>query len=290
MGETSPQTMVLDGMIPFEIDMSAWPAPDGILKRCKYGVTCDLLGHDPSHCIKFSHPCWVNHAGGGDSKHPPGTKIPIKSDSECTCDWQRDPKHTCYLTHPVKQLGLADEEPEDEEDDLSRAVMEQPDDEPAPLVLRDTSEATDEEWEAHGVSMSAAQEAMCNGELDIAIEQFGACIAISPDARALAQRAAAYLRVQKPRAALADALAAIGVNPDSAKACKVAAKAECVLGQFDAAFAHLCTANKIDGDDSSLELQKKLSDRMARAKKNALIKAAKVEREAEEAAEAEAQE
>ena len=57
------------------------------------------------------------------------------------------------------------------------------------------------------------------------------------------------------------------MNPDSAKTYKVAAKALVKKGEWQGAYAKLCTGNKIDEDDESGALQKQLKLKVDKMKK-----------------------
>ena len=96
----------------------------------------------------------------------------------------------------------------------------------------------------------------------------------------------ALLRLGRPSAAAADCEKALELNPDSAKAYKVAGKALTKTGDFEGAYAKLCTGNKIDEDEDSAALQKTLKAKCDKMKK---IGAQRAKREAAAAPAAEAE-
>ena len=88
-----------------------------------------------------------------------------------------------------------------------------------------------------------------------------------PSALVYAKRAEALLKIGKPSAAAADCTKALELNPDSAKAYKVLAKALTKVGDFRGAYAKLCIGNKIDEDEDSAALQKTLKAKVDKLKK-----------------------
>jgi len=276
--------VLLDGKLITEVDISTWPEPtEAPLPKCKYSSMCDLLGNDPTHMKKFSHVCWYIHPG--DPVVAPGTKWPITKGTggptNCACA-PPSAKHLFYFCHPCDAPTLADEEVDESTDELDAKVLpaEELDTPPDTVALR-SNEPSEAEMEAAMEAKGAAQAAMGEGDFETAVTQFTVAISAMPSAIALANRGTAYLKLRKPRSALADCEAAIALNPDSAKAYKVAAKALCLVGDFDEAFSKLCVGNGIDGDDDSMELQQQLKAKLAKKKKNAAILEARAEQVAE---------
>merc|ERR1712087_318649 len=114
-----------------------------------------------------------------------------------------------------------------------------------------------------------------------AVLAYSKALAAQPSALTYAKRAEALLKLGFPTPALTDCEAASQLNPDSAKAYKVAAKALTKKGEFEKAYAKLCIGNKIDEDEESATLQKTLAAKCAKLKK---IQALHAKREAETAA------
>jgi len=254
---------------------------DKPLIPCKYSSSCDLVGEDPEHTKKFSHRCWFIHKGGeGVSAKGvkiqvnPGTRYPIARRCDCAFGAEATAKHMYYFPHPA--LTLADQAIDETVDPLDAQVLAELDDEPVALAAID-GEPTDEQMEAAMEAKSAASAAMGEGNFEEAIKHFTVVLQTMHSALVLANRATAYLKMKKPRAALADCVAAIAQNPDSAKSYKVAGKALCLMGEFEEAFKKLCVGNGIDGDDSSIELHRQLRLRQERVKKNEAILAAREE-------------
>merc|ERR1712195_221845 len=273
---------VAQGLVVTNIDVSSWPEPgDKPLIPCKYSSSCDLVGEDPEHTKKFSHRCWFIHKGGeGVSAKGvkiqvnPGTRYPIARRCDCAFGAEATAKHMYYFPHPA--LTLADQAIDETVDPLDAQVLAELDDEPVALAAID-GEPTDEQMEAAMEAKSAASAAMGEGNFEEAIKHFTVVLQTMHSALVLANRATAYLKMKKPRAALADCVAAIAQNPDSAKSYKVAGKALCLMGEFEEAFKKLCVGNGIDGDDSSIGLHRQLRVRQERVKKNEAILAAREE-------------
>ena len=95
----------------------------------------------------------------------------------------------------------------------------------------------------------------------------------TPSAMAYANRGNAFLKMKKPLAAIRDADEALKVNPDSAKAFKVRGKANALLGRWKEAAKDLGDAQRIDYDEDTYEVQKKVTEKVAvGAKKEAARK------------------
>jgi len=117
-------------------------------------------------------------------------------------------------------------------------------------------EPTDDEIELVSQAKMAASEALGNGDVEAAVAHYGTAIKLMPSALAFANRANAFLKLQRPNAAIKDCDAAIQLNPDSAKAYKMRGKAHRMLGQWEAAARDLGVGQTIDFDESLYELQK----------------------------------
>lgn len=82
-------------------------------------------------------------------------------------------------------------------------------------------------------------------------------------------RAAAYLKWKKPLCAIKDATVALKFNPENAKALRTRGQANRYIGNYEQANLDLNAANRVDYDDSTLEMIKFVDARAAkiRAKK-----------------------
>ena len=101
--------------------------------------------------------------------------------------------------------------------------------------------------------------------------------AASPSPSLLCKRGTVLLKLKRPTAAALDASAALDANPDSAKAYKLRAKAKRMLGDYDGASADFGQAQRIDFDDSIIDLQAYVSKRAAKIRANALAEAENAE-------------
>merc|ERR1712232_395626 len=88
----------------------------------------------------------------------------------------------------------------------------------------------------------------------------------------LSRRAQVLMQLDRPCAAVRDCTAALEVNPDSAKAFKIRARANLKLEKFEEAHSDFQTALKIDYDEQtyedSLDVAAKVKDLNAAAVKN----------------------
>lgn len=123
----------------------------------------------------------------------------------------------------------------------------------------------------------AAVDCMENGDLEGAVANYSKALAGAPSALTYAKRADCLLKLGFPTAATADCKQAAELNPDSAKAYKVMAKALKRAGDWDGAFKAICTGNKIDYDEDAYELQKAMAAKMEKQKKIGVQRAAKAD-------------
>jgi len=114
----------------------------------------------------------------------------------------------------------------------------------------------------------AGSEALEEGNKDLALEKFSEAIGLgAASAMLLTRRAQLLAQMDRPRAAVNDCNAALVVNPDSAKAFKIRAKAYVKLDMLEEAHFDFQTALKIDFDDdteeASLEVAAKVKEMQA---------------------------
>mmetsp|Transcript_23655 Transcript_23655/g.72776 ORF Transcript_23655/g.72776 Transcript_23655/m.72776 type:complete len:218 (-) Transcript_23655:1578-2231(-) len=98
-----------------------------------------------------------------------------------------------------------------------------------------------------------ADAAARSGDLAKALELYSQIAGSS--ANLLCRRGDVLLKLSRPLAAKADATKALSINPDSAKAYKLRAKAFRKLGEYDKASADFGQAQRIDFDDSVAQEQ-----------------------------------
>merc|ERR1712187_979514 len=118
-----------------------------------------------------------------------------------------------------------------------------------------------------------AADALEDGKLDLALEKLTEAVKVGcASAMLLSRRAQVLLQLDRPRAAARDCTAALEVNPDSAKAFKIRARANLKFENWEEAHSDFQTALKIDYDEQtyedSLEVAAKVKDLNAAAVKN----------------------
>ena len=110
------------------------------------------------------------------------------------------------------------------------------------------------QWEAQAALKDAAEELKAAGDYAGACDKLTAALALGGVSAAMCcKRAEVLLKGGRPAACVADATVALGINPDSAKAYKLRAKARRELGDYGEAAADFGQAQKIDFDDGIIE-------------------------------------
>merc|ERR1712187_732640 len=117
-----------------------------------------------------------------------------------------------------------------------------------------------------------AADALEDGKLDLALAKLTEAVKVGcASAMLLSKRAQLLMQLDRPRAAARDCTAALEINPDSAKAFKIRARANLKLEKFEEAHSDFQTALKIDYDeqtyDDSLEVAAKVKEINAAAVK-----------------------
>jgi len=142
-------------------------------------------------------------------------------------------------------------------------------------------ELTDEQLDKQAELKQAAQEAQEDGKLDEALEKLTSAVCIGcPTAMMYAKRAQLLMKLDRPEAAINDCTAALTVNPDSAKAMKIRAKAYVGLQKWEEAHADFQTALKIDYDEDTEDASKE-AEKMAKELKAAAVQQRNKAEEAE---------
>lgn len=128
-------------------------------------------------------------------------------------------------------------------------------------------ELTDDMQDKQNGLKSQAADLMEDGKLDEALKKLTEAIEVGcASAMLLARRAQVLMQLDRPRAAANDCIAALAVNPDSAKAMKIRARAYLKLEMFEEAHADFQTALKIDFDDQTYEDSKDVEARIVEAR------------------------
>ncbi|KAI3920799.1 hypothetical protein MKW98_005625 [Papaver atlanticum] len=130
-------------------------------------------------------------------------------------------------------------------------IVVNPDNDDPPQKMGDASvEVTEENLEAAQVSKAKAMDAISEGKLDEAVEHLTEAILLNPYSAILyASRASVFVKMNKPKAAIRDADAALEINPDSAKGNKYRGMARAMLGQWEDAAKDLHVASSLDFDE-----------------------------------------
>lgn len=185
------------------------------------------------------------------AKIPRAPRIPISTDT-----------YTAPSDTPAPTPVEEEESEESEEDAMedSDVVAEADADLDAPQPPPDVSkEPTDEDFakagELKGKVMEAADDAAK------AAEMWSEIIALAPNANAVASRGLCYIALKKPMAGMRDADAALGINPDSAKAYKTRGRAKAALGRWVDAVKDLGTGQGIDYDDDTAAFQTSIKEK-----------------------------
>eukprot|EP00927_Polykrikos_kofoidii_P078983 TRINITY_DN75783_c0_g1_i1.p1 TRINITY_DN75783_c0_g1~~TRINITY_DN75783_c0_g1_i1.p1 ORF type:complete len:292 (-),score=90.77 TRINITY_DN75783_c0_g1_i1:248-1006(-) len=134
-------------------------------------------------------------------------------------------------------------------------------------------ELTEEQQDKQNALKAAAADFLEDGAEDLALEKFTEAIVLGcASALLYSKRAQVLFDMKRPRAAVNDCNAALAINPDSAKAFKIRARANQSLGSWDLAHSDYQNALKIDYDedtykDSAQAAEKAKEQRAAEASK-----------------------
>ncbi|KAL2510929.1 FAM10 family protein [Abeliophyllum distichum] len=111
-------------------------------------------------------------------------------------------------------------------------------------------EVTDENRNASQEAEIQAMEAISEDKLEEAVDLLTMAILLNPKSAIMYEtRASVYIKMKKPNAAIRDAIAALKINPDSAKGNKSRGIARAMLGQWEEAAKDLHRASKLDHDE-----------------------------------------
>ncbi|KAL3825050.1 hypothetical protein ACJIZ3_021079 [Penstemon smallii] len=120
-------------------------------------------------------------------------------------------------------------------------------------------EVSEENQEAAEVLKSYALNAICEGQLVEAKDHLTGAIMLNPKSALLfACRATCFVKLKKPNAAIRDADAALQMNPDLARGYKARGMARAMLGLWEEAATDLNVASKLDFDEETYMMLKKV--------------------------------
>ena len=119
---------------------------------------------------------------------------------------------------------------------------------------------------------AAAQDAEMNSENQKALDLYSEAVKLGgPSPLLLCKRGDLLLKLKRPKAAERDASKALSLNPDSAKAYKLRAKARRKLGHYELASADFGQAQRIDFDDSIVQEQSYVTKRATKIRAKQLF-------------------
>lgn len=142
--------------------------------------------------------------------------------------------------------------------DLLDTVV-QPDMDESQEMGDDTKEATEEEMDQASDLRGKAAKAYSDGDFETSVNFYTEAILLNPTALFYAKRGQAFLKLNKPNAAIRDCDRALKLNPDSATAYKFRGRANRLLGNWEAAAKDLRQACKLDYDDETDEWLKEVT-------------------------------
>lgn len=195
----------------------------------------------------------------------PSVRLPANPSVEAVTidlsDGEDAPKIAAPSKEEVDFLGpVATDVADSDEEDPERIKEEEVGEDAEPLPPMPPSrdlDPTEAEMEACEKAKRAATRALDSGQERRALELYTEAV-MSGGAGALlfAKRAELLLKQRRPRAAIVDCSAALEVNQDCGKAFRIRGIAHRRLGLWQAALHDLAQGQKLDFDDSIVEVQK----------------------------------
>ncbi|KAK1278676.1 TPR repeat-containing thioredoxin TDX [Acorus gramineus] len=142
--------------------------------------------------------------------------------------------------------------------ELDGEVVE-PDNDPPQKMGDPSVEISEDNRETAQTYKAKALHAISEGELNEAVDHLTEAIMLNPSSAILyATRAHAFVKMNKPNAAIRDADEALKINSDLAKGYKYRGMARAMLGQWEEAANDLHIASKLDYDDEIYSILKKV--------------------------------
>jgi suppressor of tumorigenicity protein 13 len=164
------------------------------------------------------------------------------------------PEESAPAPTPVPAAAAAPAAAEEEAPEEPDYELIEPEIEPPPEMP--PKRETEDDWEGAGTHKEAASEAKGNGNFSGAVVAYTKALFCQASAMTFAARAECLLQMKRPSAAVADCDAALGINPDSAKALRTKGKALRFLGNWEESYKSLSKAQSIDFDDSTVPMLK----------------------------------
>ncbi|CAA0818104.1 TPR repeat-containing thioredoxin TDX [Striga hermonthica] len=143
--------------------------------------------------------------------------------------------------------------------ELDNSDVVEPDND-SPQKMGDPSlEVTEDNQEAAQLLKAKAINAMTDGKFAEAVDHLTEAVLLNPKSAILyANRANAFVKLNKPNAAIRDADAALQINPDLAKGYKARGMARAMLGLWEEAVSDLHVASRLDFDEETGSILKKV--------------------------------
>lgn len=152
---------------------------------------------------------------------------------------------------------------DEQESDIELELMDTlvtPDTDPSQEMGDDTKEPTEEETDQADELRGKAAAAFSNGDFEDSVNFYTEAIIINPTyALFYAKRGQAFIKLNKPNAAIRDCNRALELNPDNAAAYKFRGRAYRLLGDWEGAAKDLRQACKLDFDDQTDEWLKEVT-------------------------------
>jgi suppressor of tumorigenicity protein 13 len=130
---------------------------------------------------------------------------------------------------------------------------------PAQEMGDDSKEPTEEEMDQANDLRGKGAKAFSDGEFEDAINFYTEAILLNPSALLYAKRGQAFIKLNKPNAAIRDCDRALQLNPDSASGYKFRGRAYRLLGDWEKAAKDLRQACKLDYDEQTDEWLKEVT-------------------------------
>nr|VZI49046.1 unnamed protein product [Spirometra erinaceieuropaei] len=176
---------------------------------------------------------------------------------------------------------MEEEAPESEESELEFDTTDviPPESDELPPMGDDSVEVSEEMADKASEKRCEAQAKFADGDFEAAAALFTESITANPHlSMCFAKRAACYVKLRRPKAAIRDCDKAISLNPDTAPAYKWRGLANKLLGHWESAYLDLQTSLKLDYTDDANAAIKELEPKYKRIHEHKL----KYERKTEE--------
>lgn len=198
-----------------------------------------------------------------DEQGKPVPQVPLEI--ELSDDDEPPPRPKAPEPSAAEAFDIADSDEEDPE----RVPEDSGPFPPLPPARRPgapVEEPSEEAAVACHAAKQAASEAAEDGDDAMALQQYTVAIMTgAASALLFVRRAELLLKQRRPNAAVRDCSAALEVNMDCGKAYRVRGMAHRRIGRWQAAHQDISLGQKLDYEDSAVELQKLVAEKATRA-------------------------